>query len=255
MPPGPVRVSSRPSRSSWLRLGDLPLAAEERGELGRQVVGDRVRGCAAAGSRSGRPVDHQVPDPLRAGEVLEPMLAHLAQRDARRAASPRPAHGSLAERRTCPPLPALEMRAARCTSSPTYEPPLSSPSPVCRPIRTRIAASARPRLGGEPALRGDRGSDRLRGAAEDDEERVALRPDLDAVLLGPGRPRDLAMPLEQRRPRRRRSSCARRVEPSMSVKRKVTVPVGSSVTRAVWSADRPRASRSAHAPLGYPAQR
>ena len=92
------------------------------------------------------------------------------------------------------------------------------------PIRTRTGP-CRKRL-----LRGGGGGDRVRGSGERDEEGVALRVDLDAAVAV-DRLADDAVVLGQRRRRSRRPARASsRVEPSMSVKRKVTVPVGSSRT-------------------------
>ena len=51
----------------------------------------------------------------------------------------------------------------------------------------------RPLMLGERDLRGGTGLDRCAGAAEDDEERVALGVDLDAAALGEGRPQELVM--------------------------------------------------------------
>ena len=78
------------------------------------------------------------------------------------------------------------------------------------------------------ALRVGGGGHGVGRAREGDEERVALRVDLDPVVL---RAKPPAARGGARRARRRTpspSSCSSRVEPSMSVKRKVTVPVGSS---------------------------
>ena len=51
----------------------------------------------------------------------------------------------------------------------------------------------RPLMLGERDLRGGTGLDRCAGAAEDDEERVALGVDLDTAALGKGRPQELVM--------------------------------------------------------------
>ena len=87
----------------------------------------------------------------------------------------------------------------------------------------------RPLMLGERDLRGGAGLDRRAGAAEDDEERVALRVDLDAAALGEGRAQELVMRREHVAVAVAASFLSRRVEPSMSVNRKVTVPVGRAV--------------------------
>ena len=70
--------------------------------------------------------------------------------------------------------------------------------------------------------------DGVRGAREGEEERVPLCVDLDAGAF-PERLAEHSPVLGQHvRRRRRPSSVSSRVDPSMSVKRNVTVPVGSS---------------------------
>ena len=82
MPPGPVSVSTRACWSSFTPFGDLPLAPDEAGQLHRQVVGDGVQ-AAERGEVGGQAGDDQLEDPLGAAEVLEAVLAQVAQRDAR----------------------------------------------------------------------------------------------------------------------------------------------------------------------------
>ena len=92
-----------------------------------------------------------------------------------------------------------------------------------------------PRVGGPGvSLEGLLGCHRSRngilGARKGVEERVSLRVDLVAVV-GRERLTDQAAVLRQERPRTARAVAgAERVDPSTSVKTKVTVPVGSSVT-------------------------
>ena len=90
-------------------------------------------------------------------------------------------------------------------------------------------AAVRPAVRGEPLLRRDGCCDRVAGAGEGEEERVALCVHLDAVsaaeLLAEDR-RCVATTSAYRSPSRFRSS----VEPSMSVKTKVTVPGDATLT-------------------------
>jgi len=60
-----------------------------------------------------------------------------------------------------------------------------------------------PRLRGERPLRVHDHPDRVRHGAEHDEERVALGPNLDAVVGGQRRPDQRAVALEERAPRGR----------------------------------------------------
>ena len=52
-----------------------------------------------------------------------------------------PDEAVVSERRTWPPCAAVQMRAARTTSSPTYPSSATDGSPVCRPMRTRTGLS------------------------------------------------------------------------------------------------------------------
>ena len=65
---------------------------------------------------------------------------------------------------------------------------------------------------------------------ERDEERVALRVDLDAAVPRERLAQNPPVLGERARVPSGPSSCSSRVDPSMSVKRNVTVPVGSSAT-------------------------
>jgi len=69
-------------------------------------------------------------------------------------------------------------------------------------------------------------SDRIRYAAERDEEGVALGVHLDAFVRGERLPEQSPMLMERIRVRVP-SSCRSLVDPSTSVKRKVTTPAGS----------------------------
>ena len=100
-----------------------------------------------------------------------------------------------------------------------------------------LTVAPRPCLRGHRPLDPDRRLDGVSGRPEDREERVALGADLGAAA-GTGVPDELIVPREQAAvvgP----SSSTRRVEPSMSVNRKVAVPVGSSVMGSQFRAASP----------------
>ena len=82
VPPGPVRVSSRVVGEQGARLLELPLAPDERRQLGRQVVGTRVErpDRREVGRQA---VDGELGDPLRP-QVLQPVRAERPEREARR---------------------------------------------------------------------------------------------------------------------------------------------------------------------------
>lgn len=119
---------------------------------------------------------------------------------------------------TCPPCPAAAIRAARCTSRPTYPSSVTSAVPVCSPIRTRIGPAAStcvasaahasaPRAVGNATKNASpcvsTSTPPWRAAAARNTRRCSAR----AALY-------LSAP----------SSPSRRVDPSTSVNRKVTVP-------------------------------
>ena len=85
------------------------------------------------------------------------------------------------------------------------------------------------RAGGERLGHRRRGGERARRGREGEEEGVALRVDLDAALAR-RRPRGSRAGARRAPPRSASapSSCSSLVEPSTSVKRKVTVPEGRS---------------------------
>ena len=120
--------------------------------------------------------------------------------------------------------------------------------------------AVRPRVPGEAALARRRGEHGVPRLAEGDEERVALRVDLLPVVLGERCPQNPPV-VGQHLAVRSRSCFSRRVEPSTSVKRKVTVPLGSSaipsqsVAPSGGAQARGRAPRSTRAPRASPAPR
>ena len=79
MPPGPVSVSNRVSAQRLARDGQLGAANEAR-QLDGQVVRPRVQRAQWR-----KPVfealDHELVQPFRGGQVLEPLLAKIAQLD------------------------------------------------------------------------------------------------------------------------------------------------------------------------------
>jgi hypothetical protein len=133
------------------------------------------------------------------------------------------------ETSTCPPCPAVATRAARCTSAPTYPSSLSSGVPVWMPIRTESssfccasrAASSAPGAVGNATKKASpcvsTSTPPWRSKASRMTRRCSAR----------------CLPYSSAP-----SSCNSRVEPSMSVKRKVTVPVGRSVRMTRSSARR-----------------
>ena len=221
VPPGPVRVTRRaPSRRSAADRLQLALAADEARHGTGQV---HVRGRL----QRRESLVAELEDPDRIREVLEAMLAEIEH--ARR---PRPARRWSPRARTCPPCPAAPMRAARWTSRDRR-----SRSAVERRLTGVDAHADANRGAGSPGCRRGsvapprRPSPAALGRRERDEQRIALRAHLASAVRGRRRcanPRPMLV--EDRLVGRSPSAASNRVEPSMSVKRNVTVPCGSSRT-------------------------
>ena len=179
MPPGPVSVSRRTSARAE-QVGDrcqLALAPDQRRRLDGQVrrpVLERPQRRELVR----QPGDHELGEPLRARQVLEPVLAEVAQRDAVGQARPRPARASTARAAPGRRAPAAQIRAARGTSSPTY-PVASRRLAGVEPDPHRTAASRSSSRCSRAAQVDGAGRARERG-----EERVALRVHLVSVRVG-----------------------------------------------------------------------
>ena len=115
MPPGPVRVSSRVCSSSALASAISCSRPTNRSCTGRLRVWRPVSSAAEVGREA---LDHQLVQVHGQGDVLQPVLAEVAEEaPSGRACSTSPLVAS--ETRTCPPWPAAAIRAARFTSMPT----------------------------------------------------------------------------------------------------------------------------------------
>ena len=173
---------------------DLRVAAEERRQAGRKVVRRRVEG-ADRGEVVQQPTDDELPEALRMLEVLEPVLAEVAQLDAvgegvlhQRAGRVRQQH-----------LPAV--RDARDAAGPVD---VEADIGLRRQAGLAgVQADADPHLGVlGPRLRRqrtlgvDRRRDRGRCRRERGEERVALGADLVATARREGGAQQLAMAFE-----------------------------------------------------------
>ena len=127
---------------------------------------------------------------------------------------------------TWPPWATAAMRAVRLMATPMTSLPVDSISPVCRPIRTRIGAACG---------QGSAASARCASAAADRASiarRKMTKNESPSVPCScPPYARFAARTMARWRSRRSRygpvpSSSSMRVEPSMSLNRQVTVPVG-----------------------------
>ena len=118
-------------------LCHLPLAADERRQLGGQVV--RQRRVAQRPQRREPRLQArrlQLEDPLRAAQVLQPVAAQIGQRRARRQPVPHQRSRRL-RRQHLPPVRGRGHPAARCPSRPTSPVAVRAASPQWIPIRTR----------------------------------------------------------------------------------------------------------------------
>ena len=176
VPPGPVSVNKPhvvpPHQREHLR--QLTLTAQKRGRGDRQV-----RPVQALQRR--KLFWAELVDPLGVGEILQPVHAQVAQAPVGKRAAVE------ADTSTCPPWPQAAIRAARCTSTPTYP----SSSPVRRsgvdahPNPDRTPRETCHRLGG--------GRERTRRGREGDEEGVSLRVHLNATVCVERTPQDTAV--------------------------------------------------------------
>ena len=230
---GPGQRQQPGRREELGRLAQLRLPPDEARQLGRQVVraGGRATGSAESPTAGRRSTSWQIRSGRRSFRRCSPsprMADSLGA--ARRRRGPTSSLTAGPGRRGRPPA----TRAARWTSAPTYSPSASSvPSPRVEPHPDAERDVVRPGLRGESPLGVDGGRDRVGCPPEDGEEAVAL-----GLLLVAADRRDAAPGSARdggpggRSSARPGSSWASLVEPSMSVNRKVTVPVGFERTSA-----------------------
>ena len=129
-PAGPGQRHQAVGANELTRLRELAPPADQRRRLDRQI-----RPIQRAQRRKVSVTELE--EPVRGAEVLEAVLAEVEELPV----PPRRCR-VLSESRTCPPWPALMIRAARCTSMPTYPSSVTTASPVWIPIRTRTGPPA-----------------------------------------------------------------------------------------------------------------
>ena len=238
-------------------LLELGCAPDERGQLGRQVVGPGV-GRAERREVRREVVGLDLDDVLRAEQVLEPVGAEVAQPNLDRQVRLDERAGGVGQEdlATVPdrrdPGSAVDVQADQALAG-----ELGLARMDADPNTNRLAF--RPRLGGQRSLGRDRCSHRCPRAGEDHEERIALGALLDPVVGAERLAQDLlgAVPggLAYRAVPTR---CSRRVDPSMSLNRKVNVPlVIGSVALIAGGSGSPqwwRASDSSAVELAQPAR-
>ena len=176
-------------------------------------------------------------DPLGRRQVLQPVLAQVAQPvRARRAPPSRPR-----------PAPARRGRRRRSAPPGGRRPRRTPPPPEAA---YRCGCRCAPGSGPRQAVLASRGRrERARRSRKSDEEGVALRIHLDATVRAERVAQDAAMIRERLGISAAPSSCSSRVEPSTSVKRKVTVPEGRSrSTPGLCVRTRPASRATALAP-------
>ena len=113
VPPGPVSVSRRTSvAQQQLAHGRPPRArARAAASAGSAGCAGGRRAMRSGGKSAGRSGRDELEDALRADQVLEAMLAQVAQARRRRAARRGPGRASPRESRTWPPWPVASSRA------------------------------------------------------------------------------------------------------------------------------------------------
>ena len=170
VPPGPVSVIRRASeRRSTSSVGQLVGAADEARRRAHEV---RVR------HRHERrePAASELEQAHGLVEVAQRVLAEIGRRARRRALRV----ASLSS--TCPPWAAAMIRAARCTSSPTYFGGSATGSPVWIPIRTRNGSPSGHSAAASASCASDAAATAAPSLREGHEEGVALVVDLVATV-------------------------------------------------------------------------
>ena len=195
----------------------LDIERPERSELTRQTV------------------DQELVDALRLVEILQPPLTQIADRHA----GGQVLLGEFLRRRGEQHLPAVRGRTdPRSAMHADADIALVAAcgSPLCKPIRTRTSAPARATRARTRSRCASIAADtRLTGRPKRDEQRIALRVHHPTAVRRergaqhPGRAPPAALALIAAEP------LQQPVDPSMSVNRKVTVPLGSSATAALLS--------------------
>jgi hypothetical protein len=223
-PPEPVSVTSRCSFDQRGDLGNLRLAADERGS---GIRGKLLAKCRANVAAETRQVGcKQLIDAFGALEILQAMLAEVAQ--ARRAAGDRlgPDRSLRAETSTWPPCPIASSRATRLTGWPE----VVAVAFVRRSGMNRSAhaksVDGREVFGRKRALRASV-ADCLFGTPERRAERIADRLEDVAAVIDDCRSHQCVSCRRTASCIAARSRSQRCVLPSMSVKTKVTVPLGA----------------------------
>ncbi len=186
-----------------------------------------VSACRA-GNSAWQLCHYQLGYVFRAAQVLQQVLPQI--QDAHPLLAARPAPGRSSSPTAAPARRDRHLRCAPPGAHPCRH-SLRSPlhgSPVCSPIRTRTVTSSGQAWSWSLCWASTAASDRLGRAWKDEEERIPLRVHLLPVPAGKTsrRMRWCSASRLAYFSRRRSSS---RVEPSMSVNRKVTVPLGKSI--------------------------
>ena len=166
--------------SECLELRQLPLASDEGGQLRRKVGAAALHG-PERGKLHIQAIDDQLEHAFGNGQVLEPMRPEVADRHAVRQVAADEGVHRLGEEH----LSAGAGRGdARSTVNVEADVAAGSEAGLAG-VQTHAhpdAMAVRPRLACQGALSVGGCRDRIRGACEDDEEGVTLRPDLNPRL-------------------------------------------------------------------------
>ena len=213
VPPGPVSVSRR--TSSRESSASTSLSSRSRPRNGVEGMGRFVWCRLSSGGKSSL---SELVDALGRRQVLQPVLAEVAQ----------PVRADRAKRWRRRPAPGRRGRRRRCARPGARRPRRTLVADV---RRAGVDAHAHAESGLRPVLRSasSAAASAARRRPEGDEEGVPLRVHLDAAVgcrtpragCADGRRAPAAYSAAP-------SSCRSVVEPSTSVKRKVTVPEGRS---------------------------
>ena len=215
-PPTPVSVTRRRPQHELRQRRDLGLAADERRDLTRQVARQRVQRPQRRELRAPVPARH-LEHRARRSQVAQPVLAQIDQLDSRSRTSRR----YRSRTTTCPPCATPISRARTVQLG-------AEVVAVAQFGLTGVQPHPHPQDGSEPQLRSDRRRACVRSPTQTGRHTVAGVLEQEPAMLSITSRRRVVFHQVPASPRG--SSSHRRVEPSTSVNRNVTVPEGTLPT-------------------------
>jgi hypothetical protein len=179
------------ARQQRADVGELPLSADEPGQRHGNLDGAGAEG-AKRGEVGWQAGDHQLKQPLRLGQVLQPRLAEIPQPDRGRQLGAEQLPGGPGEQH----LPAMPSRADPCRAVHIQAGVVLADHDRLARVDPHPDAQHRavgPGMGGKHPLPGNGRRHRIAGLGKGNEEGVAFGADLAAVESGEGGPKQPSM--------------------------------------------------------------